>query len=57
MVSLSVYFCYLCGLCCSDFCLHVIRHVDDNTDFMLHQNRESFSDQVGLGFSFVLFLY
>lgn len=52
MVSLSIC-CHLCGLCCSDFCLHVIPHVDDNTYFMLHQNRESFSDQVWLGFIFV----
>lgn len=52
MVSLYIS-CHLCGLCCSDFCLHVMPHVDDNSDFMLHQNRESFSDQVRLAFIFV----
>lgn len=31
----------------------MIPHVDDNTDFMLHENRESFSDHVRLGFIFV----
>lgn len=53
MVSLYIS-CCLCGLCCSDFCLHVIPHVDDNSDFMLHQNRESFSDQVRLVYIFVI---
>lgn len=44
MVSLCI--SATCGLCCSDFCLHVVPHVEFNIDFMLGQAREPFSGEV-----------